>query len=84
MKTTATIFLITLSTAVTLFSHLETLVTPVDKRMAKTSTGRPVPIANTAGKVAPAVDLIAKGIKMPKNRIAVYGQNARAKITPNR
>ena len=71
------------STRVTALTQVETRATPADISVPNISTGNPVPIANTAGSAMPPVDLRDKGINTPKNRIALYGQKARAKIAPN-
>lgn len=50
----------------------------------KIMTGKPVPSANNKGKSKPPEDPITSGIKAPKNKTALYGQNAKANKDPSR
>ena len=79
----ATIFLSQNSKAVNLLNNLPTPYKVYDISHANIITGSPVAMANTTGKYSPEVEIVS-GISIPKYKTPLYGQNASAKITPNK
>ena len=49
----------------------------------KMITGKPVPRAKSGARNKPSLDFNIRGIKTPKNRTPLYGQNAKANNIPS-